>query len=79
MPITAMEQMVRDILFDDHMRRGGKIGRLRELYDEARGLQRLDSESALDLDDGVEDDLRVIEEALHDLDADVYGRGAAIL
>ncbi|MGV1790102.1 hypothetical protein GR212_03510 [Rhizobium lusitanum] len=79
MPITAMEKTVRDILFDNRMRRNGKIDRLRELRNEARGIQRAGSESAMSADDGLQDDLRVIEKALHDLDADVMEKGAATL
>ncbi len=79
MPITAMEKTVRDILFDDRMRRNGKIDRLRQLRSEARAIQRAGSESAMSADDGLQDDLRVIEKALRDLDADVVEKGAATL
>lgn len=79
MPITAMEKTVRDILFDNHMRRSGKIDRLRELHSEARAIQRAGSESSMSADDGLQDDLRVIEKALHDLDADMHEKGAATL
>jgi hypothetical protein len=79
MPITAMEKTVRDILRDSHIRRRGKIDRLRELRSEARAIQRTGSESAMSADDGLQDDLRVIEKALHDLDADMHEKGAATL
>lgn len=79
MPITAMEKTVRDILFDNHMRRSGKIDKLRELQSEARGIQRAGSESMMSTDDGLQDDLRVIEKALHDLHADIRETGAATL
>jgi hypothetical protein len=79
MPITAMEKTVRDILFDSHLRKSGKIDRLRELRSEARAIQRAGSESSMSADDGLQDDLRVIEKALHDLDADIPHRGAATL
>ncbi|MBN8953097.1 MULTISPECIES: hypothetical protein [unclassified Rhizobium] len=79
MLVTAMEKTVRDILLDNHMRRSGKIDRLRELRSEARAIQRAGSESAMSADDGLQDDLRVIEKALHDLDADVLHKGAATL
>jgi hypothetical protein len=79
MPVTAMEKTVRDILLDSHIRKSGKIDRLRELQSEARGIQRAGSESAMSADDGLQDDLRVIEKALHDLDADIEQKGAATL
>ncbi|MGY5778077.1 hypothetical protein [Rhizobium sp. LEGMi135b] len=79
MPITAMEKAVRDILFDNHLRESSKIERLRELRSEARAIQRAGSESSMSADDGLQDDLRVIEKALHDLDADVSHKGAATL
>ncbi len=61
MPITAMEQVIKDILGDAHLRRSRKIDRLRELQSEARGIQRAGSESMMSADDGLQDDLRVIE------------------
>lgn len=79
MPITAMEKTVSDILRDSHIRRRGKIDRLRELQSEARGIQRAGSESTMSADDGLQDDLRVIEKALHDLHADIDQKGAATL
>ncbi|NLS18478.1 hypothetical protein HGP16_18115 [Rhizobium sp. P40RR-XXII] len=79
MPITAMEKTVRDILLDNHMRKNGKIDRLRELQSEARAIQRAGSESSMSADDGLQDDLRVIEKALHDLHADTKEKGAATL
>lgn len=79
MPITAMEKTVRDILRDGHMRRGRKIDRLLELQSEARGIQRAGSESTMSADDGLQDDLRVIEKALQQLGADVEEKGAATL
>jgi len=79
MPVTAMEKTVRDILLDSHIRKSGKIDRLRELQSEARGVQRAGSESSMSADDGLQDDLRVIEKALHDLDADTEQKGAATL
>lgn len=79
MPITAMEQAIRDILGDSHLRRNRKIDRLLELQSEARGIQRAGSESAMSADDGLQDDLRVIEKALQDLGADVEEKGAATL
>ncbi|MFT4181096.1 MAG: hypothetical protein QM636_04170 [Rhizobium sp.] len=79
MPITAMEKTVRDILRDGHMRRRRKIDRLLELQSEARGIQRAGSESTMSADDGLQDDLRVIEKALQELGADVEEKGAATL
>ncbi len=79
MPITAMEKTVRDILSDGHLRRRGKIDRLLELQSEARGIQRAGTESSMSADDGLQDDLRVIEKALHDLHADTEQKGAATL
>ena len=79
MPVTAMEKTVRDILLDSQIRKSGKIDRLRELQSEARGVQRAGSESSMSADDGLQEDLRVIEKALHDLDADIEQKGAATL
>ncbi|MGG6893200.1 hypothetical protein [Rhizobium sp. BR 315] len=79
MPITAMEKTVRDILHDGQLRKSGKIDRLRELQSEARGIQRAGSESSMSADDGLQDDLRVIEKALLDLHADTEQKGAATL
>lgn len=55
MPITAMEQAIRDILGDSHLRRNRKIDRLLELQSEARGIQRAGSESMMSADDGLQD------------------------
>ncbi|MDL2400143.1 hypothetical protein [Rhizobium mayense] len=79
MPITAMEQAIRDILGDSRLRRSRKIDRLRELQSEARGIQRAGSESMMSADDGLQDDLRVIEKVLRQLGADVEQKGAATL
>jgi hypothetical protein len=79
MPITAMEQTIREILGDSHLRRNRKIDRLRELQNDARGLQRAGSESAMSADDGLQDDLRVIEKALAQLGAETRENGAATL
>ncbi|MDE1992054.1 MAG: hypothetical protein KGI75_06100 [Rhizobiaceae bacterium] len=79
MPITAMEQTIREIMSDIHLRRNRKIHRLMELRSEARGIQRAGSESAMSVDDGLQDDLRVIEKALRQLDADIEEKGAATL
>ena len=79
MPVTAMEKTVRDILLDSQIRKSGKIDRLRELQSEARGVQRAGSESSMSADDGLQDDLRVIEKALNDLNADIEQKGAATL
>ncbi|AVA19937.1 MULTISPECIES: hypothetical protein [unclassified Rhizobium] len=79
MPITAMEQVIRDILHDSHLRRSRKIDRLRELRSETRGIQRAGSASMMSIDDGLQDDLHVIEKALRQLGADVEEKGAARL
>ncbi|MBB4567721.1 hypothetical protein [Rhizobium leucaenae] len=76
MPITAMEQVIRDILRDTRLRRGRKIDRLLELQSEARGIQRAGSESMRTIDEGLQDDLRVIEKALRDLNADIHEKNA---
>ena len=63
-----------------HTRWGGLMDiRLRELQSEARGIQRAGSESMMSADDGLQDDLRVIEKALRQLGADVEEKGAATL
>lgn len=79
MPVTAMEQTIRDILRDSHLQRRRKIDRLLELRNEARGIQRAGSESSMSADDGLQDDLRVIEKALQQLGADIEEKGAATL
>lgn len=79
MPVTAMEQTIRDILRDSHLQRRRKIDRLRELRNDARGIQRAGSESSMSADDGLQDDLRVIEKALQQLGADVEEKGAVTL
>ncbi|MBB5576727.1 MULTISPECIES: hypothetical protein [Rhizobium] len=76
MPITAMEQVVRDILRDAHLRHSRKIDRLRELQSEACCIQRAGSKRMMSIDDGLQDDLRVIEKALRDLNADMPEKDA---
>jgi len=68
-----------DILADNGLSREQKIARLKELLSEARGLQRAATESGMDPDDGVTRNLRDIELALEQLNADLPKAGAATL
>jgi hypothetical protein len=74
-----MESKVRDILGNGSLPRGRKVDELRRLRSEARGIQRAATESPMNIDDGLQDDLRVVEKALHQLGADVEEKGAATL
>jgi hypothetical protein len=79
MPVTAMEQTIKEILADTHLRRNRKIDRLRELRSDARGIQRESCVGMTGIDDGLQDDLRVIETALKQLGAEIEEKGAATL
>jgi hypothetical protein len=68
-----------DILADSSLSRAQKIAKLEELLSEARGLQRAATEGGMDPDDGVTRNLRDIELALDQLNAEHSGTGAATL
>lgn len=69
----------KDILSDDSLSADQKIARLEELLSEARGLQRAATEGGMDPDDGVTRNLRDIELALDQLNANKPETGAATL
>lgn len=69
----------RDILSDKSLSRTQKITKLEDLLNEARGLQRAATESGMDPDDGVTRNLRDIELALDELNAERPDTGAATL
>jgi hypothetical protein len=68
-----------DILADTGLSRAQKIAKLEELLSEARGLQRAATEGGMDPDDGVTRNLRDIELALDQLNAEHHETGAATL
>lgn len=79
MAVSSMKQKVREILGDKSQAIGAKIDRLRALQSEARGVQRAATESPMAADDGLQDDLRMVEKALQELGADSEEKGAATL
>ncbi|MGO4438296.1 hypothetical protein [Rhizobium sp. RAF56] len=76
---TSMATKVSDIMGDSRLSKDRKIEELRKLRAEARGVQRAGSESAMSADDGLQNDLRVVEKALGELDGDIEEKGAATL
>ncbi len=68
-----------DILADQGLSRAQKIAKLEELLSEARGLQRAATEGGMDPDDGVTRNLRDVELALDQLNAEHADTGAATL
>jgi hypothetical protein len=68
-----------DVLSDEKLSKVQKIERLEELLAEARALQRAATEGGMDPDDGVTRNLRDIELALDELNADQPEAGAATL
>jgi hypothetical protein len=79
MPATAMELKVKDIVANGALPRSRKLDELRKLQSEARGVQRAGTESPMSADDGLQDDLRVVEKALQQLGADSEQKGPATL
>lgn len=69
----------KDILSDNSLDRTVKIEKLRDLLSEARGLQRAATEGGMDNEDGSTRNLRDIELALEQLNADMPETGAATL
>lgn len=76
---TFRELKVLDIAEDDSLTTPEKIEKLREIESEARGLQRAASESAMNSDDGWEEDLMIVRKALDRLGAKEPPKGAASL
>ena len=77
--VTYREMSVQEICEDDSLSTDEKIEKLREIETEARGLQRAASESAMNSDDGWENDLRAVRKALDKLGADKPAKGPASL
>jgi len=75
----SMAAKVESIVGDAHLSKERKIEELRKLRAEARGVQRAGTESAMSADDGLQNDLRIVEKALGDLDGDIEEKGAATL
>jgi hypothetical protein len=69
----------QDIVADGSMAIETKIEKLREIEKEARDLQRVASESAMNDNDGWDDDLREVRLALDRLGATEPPKGAASL
>jgi hypothetical protein len=70
MPATAMEVKVRQIITDGRLPRSRKLDELRKLHSETSGIQRPRRLIPATIDDGLQDDLRVVEEALRELGDD---------
>ncbi|PZM16016.1 hypothetical protein [Rhizobium tubonense] len=79
MAVTAMEVKVKDIVANGGLPKNRKVDELRKLQSEARGIQRAGTEGPMSPDDGLQDDLRVVEKALHELGADIEEKGPASL
>lgn len=79
MSVMAMEKKIHEIIADQNMPLDHKIEELQALDEEARALQRAASESAMDDDDGLQKNLRLIEKALLDLGVDNKEKGPATL
>ena len=74
-----MELKVKEIMDDSAIAEDEKIEELRKLRIEARDVQRAATESSMGADDGLQDDLRIVDKALHQLGADIEEKGAATL
>lgn len=70
---------IQDITEDRTLSVEEKVGKLREIETEARGLQRAASESPMNDNDGWDDDLREVRLALEELGAEQSHAGAATL
>ncbi len=77
--ITHRAMAVQEISEDASLTTDEKIEKLREIESEARGLQRAASESAMNSDDGWENDLRAVRKALDKLGAVEPVKGPASL
>lgn len=79
MAASTMELKVKEIMDDSAMPVDEKVSELRKLRIEARDLQRAATESPMDADDGLQDDLRIVDKALLQLGTDIEEKGAATL
>jgi hypothetical protein len=79
MPVTAMELKVKDIVCNGRLPKSSKVNELRRLHREMRGAQRITIERPLTIDDGIQDDIRVVEKALQQLGVDCDDSGAAAM
>lgn len=70
---------IQDIMEDESLTVEEKVGQLRDIEAEARGLQRAASESPMNDNDGWDDDLREVRLALEELGAEQTHKGAATL
>ncbi|MBD8556628.1 hypothetical protein IFT84_19135 [Rhizobium sp. CFBP 8762] len=77
--VSTTELKVQDILENVSLIRDQKIAKLKLLEEDARGLQRAGSESAMVDDDGWYADLRIIEKALKKLGQGSRPEGASSL
>jgi GTP1/Obg family GTP-binding protein len=76
MPVTAMELKVKDIVCNGRLPKSSKLNELRKLQSETRGVQRAAIGRPMTIDDGIQDDLRVVEKALQQLGADMEDEGS---
>lgn len=79
MTVMAMQKKINEIVADPTMSVSHKIEELQALDEEARALQRAATESTMDDDDGLQNNLRLIEKALLDLGVDNQEKGPATL
>ncbi len=77
--VTYREMSVQEICEEASLTTDQKIEKLREIESEARSLQRAASESAMNSDDGWENDLRAVRKALDRLGAVELSKGPASL
>jgi hypothetical protein len=76
MPVTAMELKVKDIVCNGLLPKSSKLDELRKLQSETRSVQRAAISRPMIIDDGIQDDLRVVEKALQQLGADTEDEGS---
>ena len=79
MTVMAMQKKIHEIVADPTMPVSHKIEELQALDEEARALQRAATESTMDDDDGLQNNLRLIEKALLSLGVDNQEKGPATL
>ncbi|MEZ2130253.1 MULTISPECIES: hypothetical protein [unclassified Sinorhizobium] len=80
MAASTIGLKVKEIIEDSVMPVDEKVDLLRDLRIEARDVQRAATESSMAADDdGLQDDLRIIDKALHQLGANIEEKGAATL
>lgn len=76
---TFREMKVQAIVDDETLTTSQKIEKLRNIESEARALQRAASESAMNDDDGWQEDLRLVRHALDKFGVEEPKKGAATL